>query len=162
MQIVQEPKILILEDDPAQQTFYLKALRQRFGSLEIQSLSTEEDFLIFLEKPFFTPLLVILGNWQRFSNDSRSYDNRSSDSENYDNLHPSLSGIRCCKALLNSELKSVPVLMYSVFDWDDYQEQIEENLPTLASDKSKFRYLTKDFNPGKLIKAIEEFVEITN
>jgi len=145
-------KILIVEDDKLQFDFINNAFSRIWApdKPEIDRISTESDFRKkFHEIAVTNPDLIIMDVMVRWADPS----------PNIPVPPPEIveqgfyrAGLRCVKMLAENEMtKNIPVIIYSVLDKSDMEDEIP-NLPNV-------KYLDKDFDPENLKKAISSILQ---
>lgn len=135
--------ILIVEDDRLQFDFINDSLSRIMGSseLEIKRINNESDFRDrFDEIAARRPDIIIMDVMLRWADPS----------PNFPMPPPEIveqgfyrAGLRCVKMLVENEAtREIPVIIYSVLDKSD----LENDIPVLPN----VRYLDKDFDPERL------------
>jgi CheY-like chemotaxis protein len=144
--------ILIVEDDPSQSDFIQQSLRQEIVTpLQIDLVETESGFLEWLEAgPTSIPDIIIMDIMLRWA-DPKPKGKRKQPPKEVLEGNFYRAGIRCGMKLGEKEqTRKIPLILYSVI-----------NKNHLRYDLKKFpkaRYLLKDFDAKKMVRAIHSML----
>lgn len=137
--------ILLVEDDDLQVELLCEDLQKAFAQAP-RVIRTESEFISNFDEILKNPpdiiIIDLMLRWTLPSPDFLKPPKEAEDNHT--------AGFRCKKMLLDNErTRSIPVILYTVFDREDHYAQIREL-------REPVNYLQKYSNPLPLIKLIRE------
>ncbi len=137
--------IIVVEDDQTQRKFIINTISKEF-SIEPEEIVTELEFRnSFEDIASNQPDLMIFDTMIRWTD---PVPNMEKPPQEILEAGFYRAGIRCIKMLNDDDrTKNIPVIIYSVLDYEDIEKEIKE-LP-------KAKYLFKDFNEKNLVNKIK-------
>ncbi len=139
--------ILIVEDDYFQAEWIEQIVLKEFSGSRTKILRTETEFRDFMREGGFKPDVIILDVILPWTVPGSKAEPPPEEVRN-NGRHR--AGVRCWRHLAeNPETRDIPVVLYTVLDTEDLQEDIPPNV----------RYLSKQSDPVPLVEEIKRLTQ---